>query len=154
MRSYIPSLAVAFALVLSTFAARADNAADALLGTWHTSGDESEVLIFKQNNHYYGKIIRLKEPNWPANSKLGTPGTPKNDRNNPNPLLRNQPIIGLQIMSGFDYAGNRTWLHGSVYDPKSGRTYHGKITMISPNRLELRGYVGVSLFGRTVIWTR
>jgi uncharacterized protein (DUF2147 family) len=41
-----------------------------------------------------------------------------------------------------------------VYDPKSGKTYRGKMTFVSPNQLNLRGFIGIPLFGRTTTWTR
>ena len=81
-------------------------------------------------------------------------GLPRMDDNNPNPDLRSHPIIGLQIMSGFEYAGGYSWGGGKLYDPKSGMTYSGKMTLVSSDRLELRGYVIFSLFGRTSSWTR
>jgi uncharacterized protein (DUF2147 family) len=148
-------LLAALALLANPLCSQAaDNPSDAILGVWQTTDNASQVQIFKQTNRYFGKIISLKEPNWPAHSKLGTPGTPKNDRNNPDPALRKQPVIGLQIMSNFGYVGKDCWTGGQMYDPKSGKTYHGKITLTATNRLELRGYIGISLLGRTVVWTR
>ena len=79
---------------------------------------------------------------------------PRKDDKNPDPNLRFRLIIGLQIMSDFEYAENYNWVGGEVYDPKSGRTYSGKMTLVSSNQLELRGYVIFSLFGRTSFWTR
>lgn len=144
-----------FALaVCGVLRANAESAGDAILGVWHTTDDKSQVQIFKTNNQYFGKIVSLKEPNWPANSKFGKPGTPKNDRNNSDPALRSRPIIGLQMVQNFNYEGKNRWGSGRVYDPMNGKTYHGKITMTATNRLELRGYIGISLLGRTVIWTR
>ena len=72
----------------------------------------------------------------------------------PNHSLRNRPIVGLQLMSDFEAAGKVQWGEGKIYDPESGKTYKCKITLTDPKRLEVRGYVGISLFGRTEIWTR
>jgi uncharacterized protein (DUF2147 family) len=85
---------------------------------------------------------------------MGRAGQPRLDDNNPNPDLRTRPIIGLQIMSDFVFDGDNGWKRGTVYDPKNGRTYSGKVTLVSPNKLRLRGYVLLSFFGRTTIWTR
>jgi uncharacterized protein (DUF2147 family) len=57
-------------------------------------------------------------------------------------------------MSGFEYAEGYSWVGGKLYDPKSGMTYSGKMTLVSSDRLELRGYVIFSLFGRTSSWSR
>jgi uncharacterized protein (DUF2147 family) len=54
----------------------------------------------------------------------------------------------------FSYARENSWTGGRVYDPKNGKSYQGKMTLVSPNRLNLRGYVGIPLFGRTTNWTR
>jgi uncharacterized protein (DUF2147 family) len=127
---------------------------DAILGVWHTTDDKSQVQVFKENGHYFGKILSLKEPNWPADDDQGMSGKPKNDRKNPDPKLRSRPIAGITIMMNFDYSGNNTWESGRVYDPESGSTYRGKMSLTATNRLELRGYVGIPLFGRTEVWTR
>lgn len=127
---------------------------DAILGLWNTTDDKSQVLIFKQDEKYFAKIISLKEPNVPADDKEGFAGKPKTDYKNPNPQLRQRPIVGMQFMSDFVYAGRNRWEGGRVYDPESGKTYKCKMTLLSTNRLEVRGYVGLSLLGRTVVWTR
>ena len=57
-------------------------------------------------------------------------------------------------MYNFEYDEDNEWDNGRIYDPKSGNTYRGTITMTSKNRLDLRGYVGISWFGRTSYWTR
>jgi uncharacterized protein (DUF2147 family) len=57
-------------------------------------------------------------------------------------------------MQGFSALDETTWGKGSLYDPKSGKSYRGKIHLAAPGRLELRGYIGIPLFGRTSVWTR
>lgn len=81
-------------------------------------------------------------------------GKPKNDRGNPDPNLRDRPIVGLQFMRDFVYAGDKTWVDGKIYDPESGKTYKCKMTLVDDKHLEVRGFVGISLLGRTVVWTR
>ncbi len=85
---------------------------------------------------------------------MGRTGQRRVDDKNPDPNLRNRPIIGLKIMSGFIFDGEHKWKSGSVYDPKNGKTYSGTLTLISPNKLDLRGYVLFSFLGRTTTWTR
>jgi uncharacterized protein (DUF2147 family) len=55
---------------------------------------------------------------------------------------------------GFSYKDANLWEEGNIYDPKNGSTYSCTIKMINPNTLEVRGYIGVSIIGRTDIWTR
>jgi uncharacterized protein (DUF2147 family) len=146
--------AIFIAALLAQLSARAAAPGDEILGIWHTTDDKSQVRVFKENNLYFAKIISLKEPNWPSDDKQGMAGKPKNDRRNPVQNLRPRPIAGIQFVNDFKYAGNNLWLGGTIYDPESGKTYKCKMTLISSNRLEVRGFVGVSLLGRTVIWTR
>ena len=110
--------------------------------------------MFKCGDKYCGKIIWLKEPNYPAASTEGTPGTPRLDNHNPDPVNRTRPIFGLQIVKDFVFTGDSLWKGGTVYDPKAGKTYSGKMTLVSPDVLKLRGFIGISLFGRNETWTR
>lgn len=125
-----------------------------ILGVWNNEERDAKIEIYKCGDKYCGKVIWLKEPNYPEGSKDGIPGTPRLDHNNPDPSLRNTPIIGLNIVHDFSSAGGHTWFGGTVYDPKNGNTYRGKMTLVSPNQLNLRGFVGIPLFGRTTTWTR
>lgn len=132
---------------------------DAILGVWTTAEGKSKVEISKKDGLYLGKIISLKEPLYPADPNdsqyvAGRVGQPKVDRNNPDEKLRERPIIGLELMSGFRHDGDDVWSSGTIYDPESGKTYKCKLTLVSPNELKVRGYIGVSLLGRTTVWTR
>jgi len=124
-----------------------------ILGIWKTEMDESKVEVFTCGDKICGKIVWLKNPVY-TDSRDGEVGTPLLDRKNPDPGRKNRPIIGLQIMDGFTELGGNTWGNGTCYDPKSGNTYRGKIHLAAPDRLELRGFIGIPLFGRTSVWTR
>jgi len=77
------------------------------------------------------------------------------DAKNENPELRNQPLCGLQILNGFKSgAKSNEWVDGKIYKADDGDVYNASITQIDENRLRLRGYVGIPLFGKTQIWTR
>ncbi len=124
-----------------------------ILGIWKTTMGESKVEIFICGEKFCGKIIWLKNPIY-TDSNDGQIGTPIIDRKNPDPALRSRPLIGLRILEGFTAEECNTWENGTCYDPKSGNTYRGKIHLSAPDRLELRGYIGIPLFGRTSVWTR
>jgi uncharacterized protein (DUF2147 family) len=114
---------------------------------WLDEKKEGKIQIYKaKNNKYYGKITWLKEPN--------RDGKPKVDINNPKAAQRNNPIIDLIILKGFTFNGKDEYEGGSIYDPKSGKTYDCKITFKDENTLLIRGYMGISLIGKTTIWTR
>ena len=57
-------------------------------------------------------------------------------------------------MDEFVYAGDFTWEDGWIYDPNNGNTYSCEMTLIDHKTLKIRGYIGITLFGRTEIWTR
>lgn len=120
--------------------------ADQILGEWLTSNGRSKVQIYKSNDKYFGKIIWLKEPT--------ENGKPKLDKNNPDPKKKSQPIVGLNLLRGFLYDEDNVWEDGKIYDPENGKDYSCKITLVNKNTLEVRGFIGFSLIGRTVIWTR
>jgi len=125
-----------------------------ILGTWLNQEKDAKIEIYACDGAFCGRIVWLQEPLYPAGSKDGIPGTPKLDHNNPDRELRKRPVMDLRIMHGFTFAGDDRWKNGKIYDPKNGKTYSAKITLVSPTRLDLRGYIGISLIGRTAVWTR
>ena len=125
----------------------AQNKVDDIIGKWLTNGKEpAKIQIYKSGEKYYGKIVWLKNPT--------DNGKPKVDANNPDKGKCNQPIIGLIILKGFKFDGDDEWGDGDIYDPESGKTYSCYLSLKDINTLRVRGYVGISLFGRTETWTK
>ena len=117
-----------------------------ILGRW-LSGDGDGWIDIRQDGETVVGII-VGSPN-------SRPGRPERlDTLNPDPALRQRKLLGLAFMTGFVYAGDNRWTGGSIYNPNSGKTYKGTMTLVDPDTLKLRGYIGISLFGRTDIWTR
>ena len=114
---------------------------DAIIGEWLSPKKDSRVLIYKQGAKYFGHIT------W------GT-GTEHYDVKNPKPDLRKRELIGLTILKDFEFDGDNTWKEGSIYDPREGKIYFCKITLKDAGQINIRGYVGFSLFGRTETWTK
>lgn len=134
---------LALLLVFATFAHAQK---DRIEGYWLNQEKEAKIQIYKaKNGKFYGKIVWLKEPN--------KDGKPKTDTKNPKESLQSQPLIGLVILRGFE-RDDDTYEDGTIYDPKSGKTYSCKITYKNDNTLSIRGYVGISMLGRTTVWTR
>lgn len=115
-------------------------------GKWKTIDDETKqaksiVEIYKKSDgKYYGKIYQL----------LAKPANPncvacKDDR-------KNKPLVGLEIIRGLKKDGDE-FTGGNITDPKSGKTYKCTITK-NGNELNVRGYMGVSLLGRTQVWQK
>lgn len=120
---------------------------DAILGEWYNQEKDAIIKIYKEDEKYHGKITWMLNP-------LDENGNPKTDPLNPDESLHSRSRMGMVIMYNFEYDGDNEWNNGNVYDPKSGNEYSGTMTLTSENRLDLRGYVGIPLFGRTNNWSR
>ncbi len=136
------------AFFLSTMLTFSQEEGDRIIGVWEPSNGKARVKIEKIGNKYFGKIVWLKEPDDPETGK------PKTDKNNPDESMRTVPILGYRILKDFTYRGKNVWDEGTIYDPENGSTYNCKITMTDENTLDIRGYIGVSVFGRTDVWKR
>ncbi|RZM12551.1 MAG: DUF2147 domain-containing protein [Pedobacter sp.] len=119
---------------------------DAILGKWINSTAEAHIDISKRNDKYYGKLVWIKD-------QKGTEGTVKTDLKNPDPNLRKRTILGLEILKDFVFDDGK-WTDGSIYDPKSGKTYSCTLTLKDNGELSMRGYIGISLIGRSETWKR
>lgn len=154
MRHIAPALV---ALLTLTASARLDadtGNPDAILGRWLDGKGLAVIEIAKADGQFTGRLVWLKEPAFPANDPKGMAGLQRVDRENPDPALRDRPLLGLVIMRGFVFDGENSWSKGRIYDPQNGKTYSGKMTLVSPDVLSLRGFVLFSLFGRTEQWKR
>ncbi|ALR31142.1 MULTISPECIES: DUF2147 domain-containing protein [Chryseobacterium] len=115
-------------------------------GKWKTIDDETKqaksiVEIYKKSDgKYYGKISQLLIK--PANPNCTEC---KDDR-------KNKPILGMEIIRGLKKDGNE-FTGGTITDPKTGKTYKCTITKSGDN-LNVRGYIGLSLIGRTQTWQK
>jgi uncharacterized protein (DUF2147 family) len=125
-----------FFINIATFA----QSSNGVLGMWITENRLAKIEVYKQGDGLFGKIV------WTKIYDI------KDDKN-PNAKLRDKPLLGLNILTNFKNDGNNKWSNGTIYDPENGKTYSCNI-QLKDGKLELRGYIGVSLFGRTSIWTR
>ncbi len=118
---------------------------DPIEKVWYNQEKTAKIQVYKaKDGRFYGKMVWLKEP-------LEN-GKPKVDKENPDEKKRNTPLIGLILLRGLEKDGDNGYDNGKIYDPKNGKTYSCKITH-KGNTLDLRGFVGISLIGRTSTWT-
>ncbi len=135
-------------LLLTAFQGQAQEfAADDVLGIWLNEDKDAHVEIYKEGDRYFGKIIWLKEPNEEDT------GLPKLDDENADEALQSRPVMGLLLLEDFVFDEDE-WDDGTIYDPKNGKTYSCYMRMNSIDELKIRGYIGISLLGRTTYWTR
>jgi uncharacterized protein (DUF2147 family) len=118
------------------------------VGNWKTVDDKTKevksiVQIYEQGGQLYGKIVKLfRKPGEDPNPKCTKCGGAKKD----------QPIIGMVILEGMKPDGDE-WSGGRILDPDNGKTYKC-IIKVEGGKLKVRGYIGMSLLGRTQYWLR
>lgn len=135
------------ALLLAAFPAFAQQSA---VGVWKTIDDEtgkpkSLVRISEDNGELRGKVERLfRDASEDQNPKCV----------NCEGALKDQPIVGMTIISGMKKEGDG-YAGGQILDPASGKVYKSKMSLSDGGKkLDVRGYVGVPMFGRTQTWVR
>ena len=145
IRKCLPRFILVIAIILSVnVIAKAQT--DKIEGLWYNDIKSAKVLITRASNgKFYGKVVWLKEP-------LKN-GKPKVDELNSVEKLRTRPRLGLPVLADFVKDGDDKYTDGTIYDPNNGKTYSCKMTY-KGNTLDIRGYIGISLFGRTTTWTR
>ncbi len=131
----------AFAAALLALAAITAGAQSGVLGVWKTKSG-SIVRIDGCGDKVCFTLI-----------SLAPEVTVTTDIHNPDPGLRNRPLCNLRIGSGFTLSDPDHAAGGTLYDPKTGKTYRGQMA-IEDGKLHLRGYVGIPLFGASETWTR
>ena len=130
----------------AAFAADDPNAVD---GRW--ASKDSVIEVAQANGTLHATIIAILDPVYKAGEE-GPVGTTRVDMKNPEPGLRARPIVGMDLLSGYAFKDGK-W-QGNLYDPQSGKTYKSQITVSSDGKLQMRGYIGSPMFGRTQEWVK
>jgi uncharacterized protein (DUF2147 family)/fucose 4-O-acetylase-like acetyltransferase len=141
-----PSL---LALLLLPFLSGVARASDPT-GLWWAEGGYAQVEIRRcGEGTVCGEVVWLRHP-------FDEHGCDLRDVENPDPELRSRPVVGMEILRDLQASPDDPdeWSGGEIYDPGSGRTYGAVVEMDGPDRLRLRGYLGIRLLGRTTIWIR
>jgi uncharacterized protein (DUF2147 family) len=116
------------------------------IGRWQivnsdgTPGGKAETYL--QDGQLFGRVTEVR------------PGrTPRDLCGKCSGAYKNQLILGMVFMRNFHPDGD-DWVEGTVVDPENGKEYKGKIWAVGKDSLHLRGFIGISLFGRTEVWVR
>ncbi len=142
------SCAVFFMLMGHT--ARAQNPSASAVGLWRVmNGSSAEpvslVAISEHDGVLSGTVMRVMHS---AHGEHPVCTACKGD-------LKDKPVVGLTILWGLKQDGTKPiWAGGSVLDPAVGQTYKCKLTLKDEQTLEVRGYLGISLMGRSQVWKR
>lgn len=130
-------------LAAGALAAKGGGMSSGLSGDWvNPTGSVIRVYGCGSGSAVCAKIVKIE---------AGAPGTV--DANNPDASLRRRSLCELEIGQGFQKGDDNHATGGTLYDPKSGKTYSGSMA-VNGDELKLRGFIGVALFGRTETWKR
>lgn len=138
-------LALPLLLVLHPAAAMA--APGGVTGWWLDQSGRAGIWIDHCGDRLCGWIEWLRAPRTQQ-------GQEKTDIHNPDPARRAQPLCGLNLLGGFTPDGAGRWSGGWIYDPESGSTYKSAMHLLANGTLQVRGYIGIPLLGRSQVWTR
>lgn len=142
--------AAALAASASLIAPQAGSRERDAVGLWRTLNErtgqaEGLVRITDLDGELRGEVVKVFSPPAPS----------------PNPLCEecsgerhNKPVVGMTILRGLRWDGEQ-YAGGEILDPDNGTVYRCRVRVVDGgNKLEVRGFIGVSLFGRTQIWLR
>ncbi len=118
-----------------------------VVGLWKTIDDStgearSIVEIYEESGRVYGKIIELLDPDKQGAVCVECQGSDKD-----------KPVVGLVVIKGLEEDG-KEYNGGKILDPESGKLYKCYIELEEPDLLKVRGYIGISIVGRTQYWQR
>jgi len=121
--------------------------AQSVTGKWKTIDDEtgqakSIVEVYEQNGKIYGKVVEILNPAKKDSKCTKCKGADKD-----------KPINGLVIIKGLTKDGNE-WTDGDILDPQKGKLYSCTIKLDGADKLSVRGYMGISMLGRSQTWHR
>lgn len=134
-------------LTFAIFAITISVNAQSIFGKWENRDEDtgkidSVIEVYEKDGKAYAKIVEITNPE----RKNAVCDKCEDNR-------KNKPILGMNILTGLSKDGNE-WSGGEILDPKKGKIYNCFIELKGKNKLKVRGYMGVSLFGRTVYWHR
>jgi len=120
--------------------------AQTIFGNWLSKNKDgtfdSVIKVYKKDGKVVAKIIEIKDT-----SRQNAVCELCEGKN------KNKPILGLNILTGLEKQDDQ-WSGGTILDPRNGKVYQCYIELVKPNKLKLRGYIGISLFGKTAYWER
>ena len=115
------------------------------IGHWqivNSDGPGGQAEIYLENGKLFGRVTQVR------------PGrTPRDVCDKCSGELKNKLILGMILMRNFHTEGD-DWIGGTVVDPENGKEYKGKIWSVGNDKLSMRGFIGISLLGRTENWVR
>jgi uncharacterized protein (DUF2147 family) len=113
---------------------------EGIVGEWWSESKEGRIRFYKHRDGTFRGILAWSKK-------------PRADTENDNPKLRSRSIIGIVLMWKLRYEDGE-YEDGYVYNPEDGNVYRVDVKVLGRDKLEVRGYLGISLLGQTEVWTR
>ena len=117
---------------------------EAIVGEWLTQ---------KEANRPPGRMRFARANDGTYSAVVAWSSDPRKDVNNKDPKLRDRSVVGIVLIWNLHYDDGE-YVDGYVYNPEDGGTYRLKAAVLTPENLEIRGYMGIPLLGESKIWTR
>ena len=123
--------------------------AQTIIGKWNsidkkTGKIDSVVEIYEnKNGEIYAKIVDITDPKLKNGLCTLCKGSKKD-----------KPALGMHILYKLNKVNSNKWSGGYGLDPRTGNYFNVYIKLVKPNKLKVRGYAGIPLFGKTVYWKR
>jgi uncharacterized protein (DUF2147 family) len=134
------ALIVLFGIALVAMAG--DDKESSILGNWLSESKDGIIQISQVvGATYQGRIIGGNHPG-------------RLDEKNPDTTLHSRALRGQVILRNLHYDGDGKWSGGAIYEPDTGRTYKCLVEVITPDSIKVRGFIGISLLGKSQTWTR
>ena len=113
-----------------------------VLGEWQTHKG-GHVEFYMCGDKLCGRVSKLARDDHDA---------PPTDINNPDPDMRDRPLLGLVMFKNYTSAGDGRWTDGEVYNVENGKTYRSKLALLPDDQLKLSGCIFI--FCRSYTWNR
>lgn len=118
-----------------------------IFGKWHSTNEntgevDSVIEVYEKNGKAFAKVVAIKD--YARRNAVCEQCENEN---------KNKSILGLNILTGLEKDGDE-WSGGNILDPRNGKVYKCYIKLTNKNNLKIRGYIGISFFGKTTFWER
>lgn len=123
---------------------------DAIVGEWYNDIKSSKLMVYEEGGKYHGKVV------WLETTTNEDGSSPRVDEHNPDPELAKRELMGMVILQDLEWdEDDQEWEDGTIYDPKSGKTYSCYCYIQDDGSLYFKGYIlGLPFLGRSTTWTR
>ena len=123
---------------------------DPIIGKWMSLDKNLMVEVYKQRNEYKARVIWFD-----ASDDITVSMSERRDKKNPDKTLRNQKILGMEVLHGLVYnAKEKEWQDGRIYDSSSGKDWSAKAWITKEGCLKVRGFWHFEFLGQNIYFKK